>query len=225
MMDTGAQSVMIVKKITKELRLIADDLAPCPFTIVKSNGHVERATGYTPEPLQLSFRVKPGDPPALLLLRCVVMDATNYDILVGQQTLYPLGFSLDNWIEEAWIRPCWSAGYGRNEFISVAFAAVATIAPLSMVFGCGTFVNTLPYGSALLEESLAFTGSAEDQQEIVSHDTFVRHPKDSFPLWRDSPELLRRCEDIILSLAPVMPDLPDSPSHWRTPLCGIRQTQ
>lgn len=46
MIDSGAQLVMIGKKFAKELRLTADDLAPCPFTIVfTSIGHVERATG------------------------------------------------------------------------------------------------------------------------------------------------------------------------------------
>jgi hypothetical protein len=32
---------MIGKKLAQELRLTADDLAPCPFTIVTSIGHVK----------------------------------------------------------------------------------------------------------------------------------------------------------------------------------------
>ena len=76
--------------------MAAEDLASCPFIIVTSIGHVERATGYTREPLQLSFRVKPEDPPASFFLRCAVTDATNYEILVGEQALYTLGFGLDN---------------------------------------------------------------------------------------------------------------------------------
>jgi hypothetical protein len=87
-----------------------------------------------------------------------------------------------------------------------------------MVFGCGTFVDMLPYGSALLDEFLAFMGSAEDQQEMVSHDTLVRHPKDPIPPWRDSLELFRRCEDIILSLALATPVLTDSPSALAHPI-------
>ena len=96
MMDSGAQPVIIDKKFAQELRLMADDLVPCSFIIVTSVGHVERATCYTREPLQFSFQVKLGDPPASLLFRCVVTNATNYDILVGQQALYPFGFGLDN---------------------------------------------------------------------------------------------------------------------------------
>ena len=92
---------MIGKKIAQELRLMADDLAFCSFTIVTSIGHVKWATGYIQEPLQLSFRLKFGYPPTPLLLRCAVTEATNYDILVGQQALYPLGFGLDNWIDVA----------------------------------------------------------------------------------------------------------------------------
>ena len=87
---------MIVKKLVQELRLTVDDLAPCPFTIVISTGYVKWANGYTWEPLQLSFCVKLGDPPTLLLFRCVVIDVTNYNIIVDKQTLCPLGFGLDN---------------------------------------------------------------------------------------------------------------------------------
>ena len=67
MMDLGVQPVIIGKRLAQEFGLAAEDLAPCPFTIVTSIGHVERATGYTREPLQLSFRVKPKDPPVFFL--------------------------------------------------------------------------------------------------------------------------------------------------------------
>ena len=50
-------------------------------------------------------------------MKCVVTTATNYDIPIGQQALYPLGFGLDNWTKEAWIRPGWSSGDGKKVFI------------------------------------------------------------------------------------------------------------
>ena len=43
---------------------------------------MNRTTGYTWEPLQVSFRVKIGDPPTPLVLKCVVTYTTNYHILV-----------------------------------------------------------------------------------------------------------------------------------------------
>ena len=96
-----------------------------------------------------------------------------------------------------------------------------------MIFGCGVLVDTVPYGSVLLEESLAFMSNAEDSKHVAPTDTLVRHPKDPLPPWRDSLELLRRCENIILSLTPTTPLLPDSPSTlahpivWRPPDKGI----
>jgi hypothetical protein len=147
-----------------------------------------------------------------------VTDATNYDILGGQQALYHLGFGLDNRIEEAWIRPGWSAGGGRRELIPMAFVAATTIASLPMVFGCGTFVDILSYSFALLEEYLAFMGSVEDQQNMIPKDVFVHHPKDLIPLWYDPLELTWQCENIILSLVPTTLVLPDSPSALAQPI-------
>ena len=74
---------MIITNIAQELRLIANDLVFYPFIIIASIGHVARAIGYTREPLELSFQVKSRDPPAPLLLRCAVIDATNNNTLVG----------------------------------------------------------------------------------------------------------------------------------------------
>ena len=53
------------------------------------------------------------------------------------------------------------------------------------------------------------------------------HSQDSHPHLRDSAELFRRCEDIVLSLASTTPVIPDSPSAlaypilWRSPDAGI----
>ena len=63
----------------------------------------------------------------------------------------------------------------------MAFAAATIIAPLSMVFGCGAFIDTLPYGSALLKESLTSMGSVEDQRAMAPQSTLVRHPNDPLP--------------------------------------------
>ena len=103
MLDSGAQLVMIGKQIAQDLGLGAADLEPCPFTIVTSVGGTEKATGYTRHPLQLMFGAGSGPLFSHVSLQCAVTGATNYDILVGQQALYPLGFGVDNWIEEAWI--------------------------------------------------------------------------------------------------------------------------
>ena len=154
-------------------------------------------------------------------------DATKYDILVGEQALYPFGFGLENWTEEASIRPGWPTRDDHMEPISVAIAVAATIPPLSMVFGCGVTMDTLPYGSALLEVSLAFMGNTDNQWDMAPNDALVRHPMDPLPPLRDSARLFWRCEDIILSLSYTSRVIPDSPSKlahpilWRPPDAGI----
>jgi hypothetical protein len=60
-----------------------------------------------------------------IFFKCAVMSATNYNILVDQQALYPLWFGLDNWTEEAWIRLGWPSGDGREEMILVTFGTLA----------------------------------------------------------------------------------------------------
>ena len=105
----------------------------------------------------------------------------------------------------------------------MAFAAAATIEPLSMVFGCSAIVDTLPYGSALLKDLLAFMRNVKDPREMAPRHVLVHHPKDPLPPWRDSSGLFQKCEDIILSLSSTTPVISDSlsvlarPILWRPP--------
>ena len=149
MMDSGAQPVMIGRRLAQDLGLSAADLKPCPFTIVTSVGGTERATGSTRQPLQLIFCIRAASLYSHLSLQCAVTSATNYDILVGQQALYPLGFGLDNWTKEAWIRPGWSSRDRKKEFIPMAFATAMTMLAETL-FGCCALASHLPCGRLLL---------------------------------------------------------------------------
>ncbi len=37
-----------------------------------------------------------------LQVRCLVTNATSYDVLIGQEALFPLGFTIDNWFEHVY---------------------------------------------------------------------------------------------------------------------------
>ena len=95
LMDTGAQPVMLEKRLAVELGLVASDLDSCPFMVATSLGGTEQPREITKEPLRLRFQVG-SDAYAYTVVRCVVTNAETYDILVGQQALYPIGFGLDN---------------------------------------------------------------------------------------------------------------------------------
>ena len=89
---------------------------------------------------------------------------------------------------------------------------------LSVVSGCSAIVDTLPYGSALLEESLAFMGDVEDPRDMTLRRALVGHPKDPLPPWRDSVGLFQRCDDIVLSLSSTTLVTSDSLSTLARPI-------
>lgn len=111
--------------------------------------------------------------------------------------------------------------------ILVAFTAATTIAFLSIILKYGVLVDILSYGFTLLEESLVFIRSSEDQHGMTPKYALVRHPKELLPPWRNLFKLFWRCEDIMLSLASMTAVLPDSlsalghPIVWCPPDAGI----
>ena len=227
MLDSGAQPVMIGKQLAQDLGLLAADLEPCPFTIVTSVGGTETALGYTRHPLQLMFGVGSGPLFSHVSLQCAVTAATNYDILVGQQALYPLGFGVDNWTEEAWIRPGWSAGDGRKELIPVVFAASAVTETTKAMFGCSALASDLPCGSTLLEETYAFMSGVAESHEHAPVEIPARHCKDPPSPWGTPLELIRRSREIVEPLVTSESSVDSStpllarPIQWQPPEEGI----
>ena len=101
--------------------------------------------------------------------------------MVGWQTLYPLGFGLNNWTEEAWIRPGWSASDGRKELIHVVFVPNARSSLAEAMFGCSAQALDLPCGSTLLEETFAFMLGVAESHEHAPLEVRSRHVKDPLP--------------------------------------------
>jgi hypothetical protein len=42
-----------------------------------------------------------------LQVRCLVIIATNYNVFIGQEAMFPLGFTIDNWFEHVYYRMDW----------------------------------------------------------------------------------------------------------------------
>ena len=83
LLDTGAQPVVLGRRLANELGLVPHDLDPCPFMIATSLGGTEQPTGLMKEPLRLQFKVG-ADSYTYVAVRCVVTSATTYDIFLGQ---------------------------------------------------------------------------------------------------------------------------------------------
>lgn len=88
---------MIGKQLSEDLALGVSDLEPCLFTILTSVGGTEMAMGYCQHPLHFMFGIGYGSLFSHICFHCAMSDATSYDILLGHQALYSLGFGVDNW--------------------------------------------------------------------------------------------------------------------------------
>ncbi len=42
-----------------------------------------------------------------LQVKCLITNATSYNVLIGQKAMFPLGFIIDNWFEHAYYRVDW----------------------------------------------------------------------------------------------------------------------
>ena len=199
LLDTGAQPVMLGRRLANELGLVPHDLDPCPFTIATSLGGTKQPTGLTKEPLRLQFKVG-ADSYTYVAVRCVVTSATTYDILLGQQALYPIGFGHDSWTEEAWFRPGWSLGDGHKENLPVSFSNLAGLVDSeAAMYGCVGLADTLPTGNSLLEGNMSALDTAPPSELKVPGRMSLpgRRPKDPLTPWGSSKELTQRCRGLV----------------------------
>jgi hypothetical protein len=58
-------------------------------------GKVEKVRGESLGLITLNFN-EGTNQELCLHVRCLVTNATNYDVLIGQEALFPLGFTIDN---------------------------------------------------------------------------------------------------------------------------------
>ena len=197
--DTGAQPVMIGKRLADDLQITASDLEPCPFMIATSVGGTEKASGMTKEALRLQFKVG-SDNYTYLSVKVVVTGALTYDILLGQQALYPIGFGHDSWTEEAWFRPGWSLGDGSREQLPVTFSNLAGLIEHGVaMFGCVGLADSLPKGEDLLEGNLSATDTPlpSEVPTLEPRAMMHKHPQDQEMPWKDAVHLTSTCQDIV----------------------------
>ncbi|CAM6082409.1 unnamed protein product [Calypogeia fissa] len=106
MLDTGAQPVILGIDFAKKIGLLKSNLRKSAWHIRTTSGTVEEVLGETSSLLTLAFNE--GTAQQLLFqVNCLVTNATSYDVLLGQEALFPPGFTIDNWFEHAYYRVDW----------------------------------------------------------------------------------------------------------------------
>ncbi len=99
--DTGAQPVILGVQFAKKMGMLDSKLQKSMWQIHTARRSVEEVLGESLD--VIIFKCNEGtDQELCLQVRCLITNATSYDLLIGQETLFPPGFTIDNWLEHAY---------------------------------------------------------------------------------------------------------------------------
>ncbi len=94
-LDTSSQLVILGVQFGKKMGMLNSKLQKFMWQICIVNGSVEEVFGENSDLIAFNFN-EGIDQELCLKVRCLVTNATSYDVLIGQKALFPLGFIIDN---------------------------------------------------------------------------------------------------------------------------------
>ncbi len=103
LLDTGAQLMIFGVKFAKKMGMLDSKLRKSMWQIRTASGSVEEVLRESSDLITLKFN-EGTDQELCLQVRCLVINATSYDVLIGQEALFPPGFTIDSWFEHAYHR-------------------------------------------------------------------------------------------------------------------------
>jgi hypothetical protein len=98
--------VILGVKFAKKMGMLDSKLRKSMWQIRTASGSIEEVLGESSELITLKFN-EGTDQELCLQVRCLVTNATSYDVLIGQEALFPPGFTINNWFEHAYYRMDW----------------------------------------------------------------------------------------------------------------------
>jgi len=101
LLDTSAQPVILRIQFAKKMGMLDSKLRKFMWQIHTTSGSVEEVLGESSDLITLKFN-EGTDQELFLQVRCLITNATSYDVLIRQEALFPLGFIIDNWFEHAY---------------------------------------------------------------------------------------------------------------------------
>ncbi len=101
LLDTGAQPVILGVQFTKKMCMLDYKLGKSMWQIRTASGSVEEVLGERSDFIALNFN-EGTDQELYLQVKCLVTNATSYNVFIGQEALFPLGFTIDNLFEHAY---------------------------------------------------------------------------------------------------------------------------
>jgi hypothetical protein len=95
---------MVIRvQFAKKMGVLDSKLRKSMWQIRIDSGSVEEVFGESSDLITLNFN-EGTDQELCLQVRCLVTNATSYDVLIGEEALFPFGFTIDNWFEHAYYR-------------------------------------------------------------------------------------------------------------------------
>ncbi|CAM6048069.1 unnamed protein product [Sphagnum compactum] len=98
-----AQPMILGVQFAKKMGMLDSKLRKSMWQIRIASGSIEEVLGESSDFIALNFN-EGTDQELCLQVRCLVTNATSYDVLIGQEALFPPGFTTDNWFEHAYYR-------------------------------------------------------------------------------------------------------------------------
>ncbi len=95
LLDTSVQPVILRVQFAKKMSMLDFKLQKSMWQIRTASGNVKEVLGESSDLIALNFN-EGTDQELCLQVRCLVTNATSYDVLIGQEALFPSGFTIDN---------------------------------------------------------------------------------------------------------------------------------
>jgi len=98
LINTGAQPMILGVQFAKKMGMLDSKLRKSMWQIRTTNGSVKEVLAESSDFMTLNFN-EGIDQEFCLQVKCLITNATSYDVLIGQEAMFPLGFTIDNWFE------------------------------------------------------------------------------------------------------------------------------
>jgi hypothetical protein len=106
LLDISTQPVIPGVQFAKKMGMFDSKLHKYMWQIRTTSGSVEEVFGESSNFITLNFNE--GTHQELCLqVKSLITNATSYDVFIGQEALFPLGFTIDNLFEHAYYRVDW----------------------------------------------------------------------------------------------------------------------
>ncbi len=95
LLDTGAQPVILGFQFAKKMGMLDSKLQKSMWQIRIASESVEEVLGESSDLIAFNFN-EGIDQEFCLHVKCLVTNATSYDVFIGQEAMLPPSFTIDN---------------------------------------------------------------------------------------------------------------------------------